>query len=294
VSPRSADADAEAIVTAVSATLRTGRRPRSPDGLGEVPGLDDLLDQIVEIARLAQALASGELDQELRRPGIVVGSLKSLQGALRHLSWQTQCVADGDLNQRVDFMGEFSAAFNSMVESLAEARETLQAQNAQLEELATTDALTGAWNRRKFNDLVSGEIERAQRYGKPLSLFILDIDHFKHVNDTYGHDVGDAVLRELAAVVRAQMRAVDQFARWGGEEFVVLSPEVPVAGCAELAERARVAVAAHVFPAVGTVTVSVGVAALQSGDTADALFSRADGALYAAKESGRDRVVTAE
>jgi diguanylate cyclase (GGDEF)-like protein len=168
----------------------------------------------------------------------------------------------------------------------------LQRQSDQLEALATTDALTGLWNRRKFNELVAGEVARAHRYSQPLSLGLLDVDHFKRVNDTYGHDVGDAVLRELADVVRGQVRSVDVVARWGGEEFVVLGPGVPVAGCAELAERIRAAAAGHMFPAVGRVTVSVGVTEYTHGDTPDSLFARADKALYAAKDGGRDRVET--
>ena len=278
----------DAVVTAVTEVLRTGRRP--PGSAAGDDALEALLDGLVGIAGFAQALAKGDLDQELRQPGVVAGSLKGLQGALRHVTWQAQRVAAGDLSQRVDFMGDFAAAFNHMVQALAEARATLEAQNAKLEQLATTDALTGVWNRRKFNELVAAEVARAQRYQQPLSLALADVDHFKRVNDTYGHDVGDAVLRELADVLREQVREVDSVARWGGEEFVVLCPGVRTAGCREFAERLRAVVAGRVFPAVGRVTVSLGVTAHARGDTPDALFTRADAALYAAKESGRDRV----
>jgi diguanylate cyclase (GGDEF)-like protein len=278
----------DAVVTAVAQVLRTGRR--APGMVAADDAVEALLDQLVGIAGFAQALAKGDLDQELRQPGVVAGSLKGLQGALRHVTWQAQRVAAGDLSQRVDFMGDFAAAFNHMVEALAEARATLEAQNARLEQLATTDTLTGVWNRRKFNELVAVEVARAQRYGQPLSLTLADADQFKRVNDTYGHDVGDAVLRELAHVVREQVREVDSVARWGGEEFVVLCPGVSVSGCRELAERLRLAVAARVFPAVGRVTVSLGVTGYAKGDTPDALFTRADAALFAAKQAGRDRV----
>jgi diguanylate cyclase (GGDEF)-like protein len=277
-------------VDAIQEALRTGRRPEAADELA--PEVLSLVDELGDISRFAMALSKGDLDQSLHRPGLMAGALKGLQGALRHVSWQAQRVASGDLSQRVDFMGEFAEAFNLMVEALADARATMEAQNARLEELATTDALTGVWNRRKFNELVGAELRRAQRYGAALSLCILDVDHFKRVNDTFGHDAGDAVLRELSDLARGEIREVDSLARWGGEEFVVLTPDVPVAGCAELAERIRTACAAHVFPAVGRVTVSIGVTGLSAGDTADALFVRADGALYRAKQGGRNRVET--
>ena len=213
--PVAGDGDVEAIVSAIASTVRTGRRPPLPEGADEIGPLDDLLDQLVDISHFALALSKGDLDQELRRSGIVAGSLKGLQGALRHVSWQAQRVAGGDLSQRVDFMGDFAEAFNAMVDALADARTTLESQNARLEELATTDALTGAWNRRKFNELVAGEFERARRYGQGFALFILDIDRFKRVNDTHGHRVGDDVLREVAEIVRGQMRSADGLARWG-------------------------------------------------------------------------------
>ena len=172
--------------------------------------------------------------------------MKNLDAALRHLTYQTQRVAAGDFTQRVDFMGEFSEAYNSMVVALDKARtelgernELLQAQTAKLEELATTDALTGAYNRRKFNRLILAEIARVSRYEHPLSLLILDIDHFKRVNDTHGHEAGDEVLVVLAGLIRAGIRATDSLARWGGEEFVVLSPEVTVDEAMGLAERLR-------------------------------------------------------
>ena len=226
--------------------------------------------------------------------------MKNLDAALRHLTYQTQRVAAGDFTQRVDFMGEFSEAYNSMVVALDKARtelgernELLQAQTAKLEELATTDALTGAYNRRKFNGLILAEIARVRRYEHPLSLLILDIDHFKRVNDTHGHEAGDEVLVVLAGLIRAGIRATDSLARWGGEEFVVLSPEVTVDEAMGLAERLRSAAGAYEYSFAGRVTVSIGVAQHRAGETPDELFARADEALYAAKEGGRDRVEVA-
>jgi len=148
-------------------------------------------------------------------------------------------------------------------------------------------------HRRKFNDLAIVELERARRYGHPLSLVILDIDHFKRVNDTYGHEAGDKVLVVLADLLRAAIRAADDLARWGGEEFVVLCPDVTVEGAAELAERLRAAAASHVHAFAGTVTVSIGVAQYRHGETPDELFVPADQALFRAKEDRRGRVEVA-
>jgi diguanylate cyclase (GGDEF)-like protein len=296
------DDGADPVVAVVADVLRTGHRP--PPGAIGSDSLDALLDQLVDIAHFAQALAMGDLDQELRQRGVVAGSLKGLQGALRHVSWQAQRVAEGDLSQRVDFMGAFSEGFNRMVEALTEAREELQGRNvelsalneelsvlnAELERLATTDVLTGAWNRRKFNDLLTAELARGHRYGQDLALVLFDIDHFKRVNDTFGHDVGDRVLGELVALVRSEIREVDELARWGGEEFIVLCPGTDGAGARGLAERIRVACAAHAFSAAGAVTVSAGVTSCAADDTPETLFTRVDTALYEAKRAGRDRV----
>jgi diguanylate cyclase (GGDEF)-like protein len=300
VSPGGDDSAVEAALAAIRATLRSGRRVAPPAELEANAELDELLNELADLYRLALAISQGEFEQPLSARGSLAGSLKTLDAARRHLTWQTQRVAAGDFTQRVDFMGDFSEAFNSMVVALDQARteldernELLQAQAVKLEELATTDALTGACNRRKFNDLILAEVERVRRYGHPLSLLILDIDHCKRVNDTHGHEAGDEVLVVLAGLIRAGIRATDSLARWGGEEFVVLSPGVTVKGEAELAERLRAAAAAHDHASVGTVTGSLGVAQHRPGETPDELFARADEALYRAKEGGRGRVEVA-
>ncbi|MCX6362895.1 MAG: GGDEF domain-containing protein [Actinobacteria bacterium] len=290
MSPAGDDSALEATLAAIRATLRSGRRASLPAGLAANAQLDELLNELADLHRFTLAVSQGDLEQPLTARGSLAGALKTLDAALRHLTWQTQRVAAGDFTQRVDFMGDFSEAFNSMVVALDEARTELEAQKLKLEELATTDTLTGAYNRRKFNDLTLVELERARRYEHPLSLLILDIDHFKHVNDTYGHEAGDEVLVVLAGLMRAGIRATDSLARWGGEEFVVLSPGVTVEGAAELAERLRVAAGTYEHASSGTVTVSIGVAQYRPGETPDELFARADLALFRAKEGGRDRV----
>lgn len=166
------------------------------------------------------------------------------------------------------------------------------------ERLAVTDPLTGLWNFRYLSMSLSREIERATRFDRPLAVLMLDIDHFKDVNDTYGHAQGDAVLRELAARVSEQIREVDTLARYGGEEFVLVLPETTVEGAGILAERIVGSVRRQPFSLEDgrqiRVTVSVGVAAFPGhGASAATLMHAADGALYAAKNSGRDRWKTA-
>jgi diguanylate cyclase (GGDEF)-like protein len=157
------------------------------------------------------------------------------------------------------------------------------------------DGLTGVPNKRYFEEALARELARAQRHGRPLSLAVLDIDHFKRINDTYGHLAGDAVLRELAARVRGAIRADEVFARFGGEEFVLLMPEATPEQAAHFAERIRRLAADEPFDVGGKgipVTVSIGLAHTsgERGVTPEELVGRADRKLYEAKAGGRNRV----
>lgn len=177
-------------------------------------------------------------------------------------------------------------------------------QELDMERLAMTDALTGVYNRRTLFELGERELSRARRTGASLSLIILDLDHFKRVNDRFGHLGGDAVLARFVEVVRGCLRISDVLTRYGGEEFCVLLPDVGVAGAKVVGERIRAAVEAAEFVAGGApikVTASVGVAALPIGGgtaggasggevTLSTLVARADQALYVAKRDGRNRV----
>jgi len=162
-----------------------------------------------------------------------------------------------------------------------------------------TDELTGLFNRRRFGDAFRREWASARRYKTPLCLLMVDIDHFKSINDSHGHDAGDEVLREFASRVRALTRGIDVVARFGGEEIVVLMPDTQLEGVHAVAERIPERIATVRFPIhrgmrAVNVTVSIGVAARKVDDaTADALLKRADLALYRAKGEGRDRVVAA-
>ena len=176
--------------------------------------------------------------------------------------------------------------------------ETTRADNARLEALAHTDPLTQVLNRRAMTERVAAELERARRYDTVVSLLMVDLDHFKRVNDTHGHLVGDDVLRDVAAMLRHAVRSVDLVARYGGEEFVVVLPETHEAGAMIFAERLRERIEEHSFadfaPLGLHLTASVGVAMFPSpgANSVDELLARADEALYRAKADGRNRVAT--
>src|SRR5205807_1730183 len=158
--------------------------------------------------------------------------------------------------------------------------------NARLEALATTDPLTELPNHRAMVAALDQELERARRYHRPCALLFLDLDHFKALNDSYGHAAGDITLHELATVVSTSLRGVDVAGRWGGEEFVAILPETDSDGAAALAERVRTALAAHAFTAGGGthLTCSIGVAAYpHDAEERDRLVDMADRAMYAAK-----------
>jgi diguanylate cyclase (GGDEF)-like protein len=159
------------------------------------------------------------------------------------------------------------------------------------EEAAFTDHLTGLPNRRRFERQLEREVARTLRYGHAFTLLMIDIDHFKLVNDTHGHDAGDQVINRLARILQEGTRGIDLAARIGGEEFAVILTETDLAGGMEVAERLRLAIKAIVVPNLGIVTASFGVAECPSGaENAKELLAKADSALYEAKRQGRDRV----
>jgi diguanylate cyclase (GGDEF)-like protein len=421
-----------------------------------------LLNDLTALRQFARDLSKGDLSGELAVKGPLAGSLKALQANLRHLTWQVQQVAQGDLSQKVEFMGEFSAAFREMTESLGRARaeeheqrilaealrDTAAALNSALElddvvdiiisnigrvvphdtldillvdehnearvarssgyemiamglqeavlavrlpvettpnlrsmaqsgrpslvddlrnydwahiiddawarsylgapivvdgkavgflsllsrrprffnveqadrlmvfanqtavalqkvrqmerlhVLATTDALTGLANRGHFLERAEIEFERSRRYFDSMAALVLDIDHFKQVNDSFGHAAGDAVLRQVADVCVGSLRKIDLIGRYGGEEFVALLPQTSLEDAAVAAGRLAQAVREQPFEIngqVARVTISVGVAdMLGAGDSLSHLIDRADQAMYRAKQGGRNRVAVYE
>ncbi len=159
-----------------------------------------------------------------------------------------------------------------------------------LEQQASTDVLTGIFNRYKFDELFELELKKAKLNDTELCLILFDIDHFKDINDTFGHSAGDAALMDVARIVEQSIKRSDIFARWGGEEFVVLAPSTTLEGGVALAEKLKNEISSAHFDFVAKITSSFGVASYAHGDTADDLLKRADSALYTAKKSGRNRV----
>ncbi len=168
--------------------------------------------------------------------------------------------------------------------------------NEKLKLIAATDKLTGLFNRNKFYELAELEIERSKRYDRPLSLLIFDIDHFKTINDRYGHNVGDYVLKTMADIIRKNIRKHDFIFRWGGEEFIILAPETNLEGAVNFAEKLRERVEEFQFKDVEKVTISIGVATYdqERDKDIDSLINRADEALYRSKSRGRNMVTAAD
>lgn len=190
---------------------------------------------------------------------------------------------------------ELSARVRTQIRRHRYAMELRQSVNNTMA-MAVTDDLTGLYNRRYFDRHLSVMLGKAQSQGRDMALMILDIDHFKAVNDTYGHDAGDVVLREFSARLKRNIRGIDLACRFGGEEFVVLMPDTDMAQAELVAERVRQSVAERSFEVDATrrlsVTVSVGVSLYETeADTPESLIKRADVALYRAKREGRNRVV---
>lgn len=166
------------------------------------------------------------------------------------------------------------------------------AEEQRLRQLSDTDDLTGVANRRKLMQRLDEEISLSNRHALPLSLMMLDLDHFKSINDTWGHLQGDQVLRDLARLCREMLREEDLVARLGGEEFALLLPLTPEPHCRQLAERLCERIADHDFGiGPGRITVSIGIAEHRIGDSRESLIHRADDSLYAAKHGGRNRVM---
>jgi len=156
--------------------------------------------------------------------------------------------------------------------------------------LAIKDPLTDAFNRRRLFDELHKEIERSTRYERPLCIIMFDIDYFKHINDTYGHPVGDNVLKEIVSVAKEDIRKIDLMARYGGEEFVILLPETKIESAIEVAEKLREKIQNHKFEHIEGVTCSFGVTEYAGGEDVDSFIKRMDDALYTAKRNGRNRV----
>lgn len=212
---------------------------------------------------------------------------------IRTLAGATNRLAAGETPEidikRDDEIGQLSASFKTMVGAVKK-------RDAELEALATKDGLTGLYNYRHFMEALDKEVKKSARFGRPLSLLIIDIDHFKNYNDTNGHIQGNAALKKMADIFAGSLREVDIAARYGGEEFAVILPETPLDGAVQAAERIREKVEREEFPGEesqpgGSLTISIGAASFpEAGLDAANLTEAADMALYKAKSLGRNRV----
>jgi diguanylate cyclase (GGDEF)-like protein len=218
-------------------------------------------------------------------------------------------VAAGDLEVDLPVVsrgevGYMTEVFNHMVAQLRQGREELDAinktlsdNNRKLEALSVTDGLTGLYNHNHMVETLANETARARRHNHPFSVLMIDIDHFKKYNDSYGHLAGDALLTKIASIFAKSIRTVEYAARYGGEEFLIMLPEADPEGAMEAAERIRNRVMAETCDgnAQGGITVSIGVAGFpEHGDTPESIIASADAALYEAKRSGRNRVIRAK
>jgi diguanylate cyclase (GGDEF) domain len=306
--------------------------PEFPAGFKDNAEFRAIHDYLIELRGILNAFSKGELTPDIRLRGVLVGRLKALQANLLHLTWQIEQVAQGDFTQRVDFMGDFSHAFNDMVvqldsavtalkhkeeeltqltnalqsevEQKAAALAALRKSEANFRYMAEHDVLTGALNRRSFFDMALGEVERARKTRRYCSIVILDIDRFKMFNDTYGHLEGDKALKHVTEVIKAGLRQNDLLGRYGGEEFVILFPAVDAVVGQNVAERIRLSLASSPVRITGgkdvPVTVSMGLANIPPGvgkvrDQAflEEVLRHADDALYQAKETRNRLVVSA-
>ena len=182
--------------------------------------------------------------------------------------------------------GELRAK-NAQLECEIEEKQKIE---AELKHLATTDPLTSIYNRRKFNEVLSYELRRDERYPSGLSLILCDLDNFKSINDKYGHNTGDEVLKSFSKMVKSLIRSSDTFARWGGGEFVLLLPETGFETATQIAEKIRQETENSLFSDTCRITASFGVTQFLEGDTETVLINRADEALYKAKTNGRNRL----
>lgn len=334
VKPESGVAQLDLALERISQVLHNVRyETELPSGLKGHVRLAELLCDLAAIRKFLMALSRGELGERLACKGVLAGALKGLQSNLHHLTWQTRMVAGGDYSQRVEFMGDFAEAFNSMAAQLGQAMADLRNSQAELlqknrelsEEIqqrkaleadlrlseekyrrqAVHDDLTGLYNRRHFLVQAVKEASRQKRRNGSLALLLLDIDHFKSVNDRYGHAAGDIVLRGVAELVINSLRKGDMGARYGGEEMVLLLADTDLAGAMRAAERLRRDIADMKMATRSgeiCVTVSLGVAMLSCSEQADLPLRRqveegirrADEAMYQAKETGRNRVCACE
>jgi len=303
--------------------LRDNEAPELPKEYGEEPLIVKIHEELKAIREISKAFSSGDFSFSISSQGIIPSNLKSLQTALRNLIWQVQMVEKGDFTQEINFTDEFSKAFNSIIRRLelslsklkekedtladinnklrkeVESKESLKESNTYFKFLASHDSLTGILNRRAFIDTVEIELATAVYLCVPCCLAMMDIDHFKKFNDTYGHLAGDEALRHAVKVVSSRLRKNDFMGRYGGEEFVLFFYYANKETGLKILDRLRTYLSeSPVYLDKGLVEIhaSFGLVEVDLGKAAEKgyvqkLIQAADTALYSAKLSGRNKVV---
>ncbi|WP_247877208.1 diguanylate cyclase [Azospirillum brasilense] len=243
---------------------------------GQIPGYENTL-------RIGVRKERADLRDRLNAAIATITPQERSQIANRHVSINVQTAMDYELVRNLS-IGFLVVLLSNLAWAIK-----LHKTNVQLRRMSQTDRLTGLRNRAALDDLMMTEIGRAARHGRTFAIILLDLDHFKTINDKLGHLVGDRVLVSFAGLLRENTRQIDAVGRWGGEEFLILCPETDGRQAHLLAERVCGAVRSHDFKTGGRHTVSAGVAELRDGESLDSLLQRADAALYRAKHGGRDR-----
>ncbi|MHB8883898.1 MAG: GGDEF domain-containing protein [Methylovirgula sp.] len=243
------------------------------------------------------ATGDAELYSGLITVGAYGGNTYSLVARIWRTGAEIRILAEYNIKELLrlnDTVLELNRDYGVAQLELAQANLRLQQHEAEIRKLSLTDQLTGVGNRRRLEQAVKEEISRAGRSGAKLSALMADLDHFKHVNDTYGHGAGDKVLETFGDILRQSTRLTDVLGRYGGEEFVVLMPNTDRDQAVISAERLRVTFAATLIPPLPEpITVSIGAVEWAPGQSGDVLLRRVDQALYEAKRTGRNRVVAA-
>lgn len=273
-----------------------------PPELFDIPKMRELHAALWGTRKLASSLSKGELDYLCEERGYVVGALKAFQSNLKHLTWQAQRIASGEYHHRVNFLGDFSVAFNQMAEQLGDTINNLTSISEEYKDLSHKDPLTCLYNRNAFFQFCEQILARSAAPQRTSTLIMADIDKFKDINDTYGHLSGDEVLKNFAKTLLSVLRPKDICCRYGGEEFVILMPETCLQAGVGVAERLRRAVENMVALFEGKeikVTASFGLCEVKSVDQGmnfmdyfNACLQIADVNLYKAKAAGRNCVVT--
>jgi len=194
------------------------------------------------------------------------------------------------VNDNSEAGGKFYVGVFSDITERKLIEDELLKEREQFKKQATHDSLTGLSNRQSFEETLAIELERHMRHGIVFSLIMLDIDNFKNVNDTYGHDIGDITLKSVAKLLKDNVRKIDTVCRWGGEEFIILTPQTHIKGAASLAESLRELITTNIFETTGRISCSFGVVSLDESDSKDSILKRVDNALYISKQEGKNKV----